>query len=277
MRFRKINRENPDLLVLWPNPVGFSHGPAELGRVLERARAGLLTREQIERWIAGAEEYARWREMMNRRARDRGNNAIAVRQGNVLRRFLSILGSLKAVAAQRPNPESPPREAPSAWARCHMTDADESDFVGVGDVPGLPKVVWALGFWEAATFVNSAGNEGEISVRHSLNDGPWLVSDPNDKKSLWIVARRADQLVKLRKYAGRPMSAIAYWPSRTSGKFDPHRGYQHRFGDPGPLPKSRWNEAWPRLVPVRGSNGRAYEVMAPVRFGFVVKPNGITG
>ena len=70
------------------------------------------------------------------------------------------------------------------------------------------------------------------------------------------------------------MATVFYFPNETSGKFDPDAGFRHEFGEGGSLPKRDWSDAYPDWERV---DARAFEIVGPHRYGFVVKPEGIVG
>jgi len=172
------------------------------------------------------------------------------------------------------NPGGQPPNAPAAWGNFHLAEPDDADWEEVGDIPGLPPVVWALGFFEGGEWEDDRGRIIDAHTTFTIAGGPWLVSAPNDPKALWVVARRPDQLTRFARFDGALMPAIYYFPNETSGKFDPDRGYRHEFGDGGKLKKRDWPATWPAWERV---HARAFEVVAPHRDGFKIERAGIVG
>ena len=87
------------------------------------------------------------------------------------------------------NPGGAPSVAPPAWARFHYAEADDAEWEQIADIKGLPRVAWALGFFEGGEWVDDRGQVIEAHGSFTKEGGPWLISARNDPKSLWVVAR----------------------------------------------------------------------------------------
>lgn len=161
-----------------------------------------------------------------------------------------------------------PKLAPKQWAAFHYTSRDAAAWVNVPDIKDVPTNQWSLGFATGVEFENGR----KVAFRWSEQDGPWLLSETGNKRSLWIVSRNAARMNGLREQDGEIIRAVLYIPSKTSGKYVPGSSFRHVFGDGGPLPKNRWPEIYPQLQKVAAN---AYAIVPP-RGGFHVEPNGIT-
>lgn len=150
------------------------------------------------------------------------------------------------------------------WARFHGRPETAAVLREIGDVPGLPKSVAAVGLFQG--IVDRDG----VRVRVSSNatDGPWLVSDGAGTR-LWVVGRTASAFAPLRPHEGKRFAGIFYFPTRSSGKYDRHANFLHFWGDGGRLPRSRWSEVWPIL---RRVHTRAFALAGGA---YRVEPRGI--
>lgn len=162
-------------------------------------------------------------------------------------------------------PPRPPRE----WGEFHLTNPSNARMTWIPSIRGLPSVVSSLGFLERVELANGR----VFDFDWTPNAGPWLV-ESDRHRALYIVA--LGRIAGLAGSAGERVSAVAYYPSERSGKYDEQRGFRHEFGEGGSLPKRRWPTVYPTLVAVSGSGGRAWALRRP-RGGYVVEPRGIVG
>jgi hypothetical protein len=173
------------------------------------------------------------------------------------------------------NPEAVPGEAVArkAWSRFHLREGRAAKVTKVPDVSGLPKTVVVLGACEGFEWVPgpSRRHEKVFKFKRDMKNGPWLVTDIAAKR-LWIVASKPSQLAKCPNVGC--FKAIYYYPPSNSGKHDKDRGYRHEHGEGGKLPKSRWPEAYPDLMPI---GDRAIELVRPKRNGYIIEGRGIVG
>jgi hypothetical protein len=183
------------------------------------------------------------------------------------------------------NPERVPGEhvGRKTWGKFHLKGGEKAGIQKIPDVPGMPKTVVVLGALEQVVLGGDETVFGhtrriEFDFDRSIKGGPWLVMDTAGK-TLYVVAKTPRQISALmdvgtnaNQGAGKVLS-IAYWPGPNSGKHD-QLAFSHSFGEGGKLPKKRWKEAWPKLIPI---GKRAFELWKPAKNGYTIEDRGIVG
>lgn len=169
-------------------------------------------------------------------------------------------------------------QARKAWSKFHLRDGTHANVRQIPDVNGVPREVMVLGAFEGGEFCETRdwGCEPTIlQLKRNMERGPWLVSDASMKR-LWVVAKNAQDLSRLRRHSGEYMKAIYYWPPKNSGKYHPRLAYRHAFGEvwSDEAPKPRWAKVWPKVRITSG--GRCLVIERP-RGGYTVEEDGIVG
>lgn len=183
------------------------------------------------------------------------------------------------------NPERVPGEhvGRKTWGKFHLKGGEKAGIQKIPDVPGMPKTVVVLGALEQVVLgdvetVFGKTKRLEFDYLRDIKNGPWLVMDTAGK-TLYIVSNNpgrvrallvtcTDKMTQVRK-----VLSIAYWPGPNSGKHD-RLAFSHDFGEGGRLPKKRWKEAWPKLIPI---GKRAFELWKPAKNGYTIEDRGIVG